>query len=292
MAVSFFDVAPQQTTDAQFRLWVSSLINALVAVGMTRVAITGQIDETTVLKPAAVNTSQGFAVFRFNDALQATTPFYFKIEFGSGAAATTPSLWITTGTAVDAAGVILGGASTRSQLSIGGSSATAFRSYVCGATNRIAFALWPLFSNTTEGNCIVFNAERTHNADGTDTDACVMVFHAGSSASTLSQHLHTKLGGFAPISGEVATKGWTTARTTATTGGNVNTLGVFPLLYQLGAHLRPPMNLLVQYVNDFPLGAEQVLAIYGANRNYLCGVRPYYPFNASVSNLAFLMRYE
>jgi len=104
-----------QTTDAEFRTWVAAMIDQLNDIGLTQTADTGQINTTTVLKPAGVSASQGYAIFRFNDALQATAPIYLKIEFGSGAgAATNPQIWTTWSSATDGAGT-LGGISYRAR---------------------------------------------------------------------------------------------------------------------------------------------------------------------------------
>jgi hypothetical protein len=72
--------------------------------GWVDTAATGSIDLTTVAAPVAVNTSSGYKVYRMADTLQATAPIFVKFEFGSGAAATTPSMWVTVGTTHDGLG--------------------------------------------------------------------------------------------------------------------------------------------------------------------------------------------
>jgi hypothetical protein len=72
------------TTDAEFRAYVLMWINAMIAMGLVRVAQTGEINEATVLTPTALNQDRGFVVFKFNDALAtAGKNVYIKLNFGS-----------------------------------------------------------------------------------------------------------------------------------------------------------------------------------------------------------------
>ena len=96
MAKQTISAAPIQTTDAEFRAWVTAISNGFQAL-FTKVTQTGEINLATVLKPAGANTSQGFEVYRFNDSLQATAPIFFKVEYGSSSLAVTPSCWLTVG---------------------------------------------------------------------------------------------------------------------------------------------------------------------------------------------------
>jgi hypothetical protein len=95
-----------QTTDAGFRAWVSSIITQLAAVGLTQTSDTGQINTSTVTRPGSGNTSAGYTIWQFNDSLQGTSPIYFKLEFGSGSAAANPQMWVTVGTGTNGAGTI------------------------------------------------------------------------------------------------------------------------------------------------------------------------------------------
>jgi len=95
------------TSDAGFRAWVAELITMLGAAGMlTQTADTGQINTATVARPAA-NLEGGYAIFRFNDAEHANAPIFIRFGFGS-AAATTPRLQWTVGTATNGSGVVSG----------------------------------------------------------------------------------------------------------------------------------------------------------------------------------------
>jgi hypothetical protein len=106
MATSTATIALLQTTDAEFRTWVAAFITNCTAVGLVQTADTGQINTSTVLKPAGASTAQGYAMFKFDDGL---TDFYIKFEFGGGTdGASQPAIWHTTGWATDGAGTLTG----------------------------------------------------------------------------------------------------------------------------------------------------------------------------------------
>lgn len=73
----------------------------------------GQVDWTTVGWPA-INTTH-FEIFRFNDVLQSTAPVFIKVEYGTGASAAYPMLFITVGQGTDGIGNLTGVKSARLQ---------------------------------------------------------------------------------------------------------------------------------------------------------------------------------
>lgn len=136
-----------QTSSVTFQAWVAEVVAALfVSLGVTQTADTGQINPATVAVPGAANTSAGYVIGRFNDTLQSTAPIFFKLEFGSGSAASNPAMWLTVGTGSNGSGTITGtgGAiTTRCMVTNGGapsSTITAFTSrYVYLATAQAGF---------------------------------------------------------------------------------------------------------------------------------------------------------
>lgn len=156
-------------TDANFRIWGKWISDNLTALGITKTADTGQIDWTTVTRPLATNTAQGYEIRKFNDALDGTYPQYFKIEYGSGGATDRPSIWLTTGTGSNGSGTLTGFGLARVQL--------IFWSANNGATTPCAmnmagdasgFVLVPgvgLYSNSSP----VIALERTVDANGAIT---------------------------------------------------------------------------------------------------------------------------
>lgn len=104
------------TSDAAFRVWVQEVITLLVTtLGLTQTADTGQINTSTVTRPAT-NTSGGYVILRFNDTAQSTSPIFFKLEFGTGQSANSPYMWITMGTSSNGSGTINGISCQRSSV--------------------------------------------------------------------------------------------------------------------------------------------------------------------------------
>lgn len=108
MATTTYSTPMNTSLDADFRAWTKDISDNLQALGLTKTTDTGQINFTTVLRPAVANTAAGYEIYRFNDALQATAPVFFKIEYGIGSNANMPMMWVTVGTGTTGAGVING----------------------------------------------------------------------------------------------------------------------------------------------------------------------------------------
>ena len=175
--------------DTEFRAWAQVIHDKLVACGQTQTSDTGQINLVTVAKPAGTNTAAGYEIFRFNDTLQATAPLFYKVEYGTAAAATTPSIWIQVGSGTNGAGTLTGLLSTRVQLIPAASSTgTTKNVYASGANNRIWLAGgidWASNANTYQ-----FQIERTKDASGADTaDGYYLQMLWGSSGASFQSAL-------------------------------------------------------------------------------------------------------
>lgn len=110
MAKVITTVNTVMTTDAEFRTWGSAVSAALLAAGLTQTSDTGQINWTTVNKPTAANTTAGYEMWRFNDALQSTAPVYVRITYGSAnqASGNNPGLCLNVANSTNGAGVLTG----------------------------------------------------------------------------------------------------------------------------------------------------------------------------------------
>lgn len=159
-------LVPSQGTDAEFRAWGSAVGIKLALMGLVQTSDTGQINWTTVVKPAGASASQGYEIWRFADSLQATDPVFIKLEYGSSSVASSiAGMWITVGTATNGAGTLTGTTSTRYAVGLGTNDATTRLSVFSGDTDRFAFAL---FSGAQAGNlCLLISVEREVNSAGT-----------------------------------------------------------------------------------------------------------------------------
>lgn len=160
------------TSDATFRAWVSAISTNLQAVGLIKTADTGQINLATVVRTFSVGGEilHGYEIYRFNDALQATRPVFFKIEYGHAATGvgtaiqgpTSPAIYVTVGSATDGAGTITGalqiprtrvsGGSSASTGSSGGAPSQTSPCYFSGDGSYIVMAL-----GVTAGIQVFFN---------------------------------------------------------------------------------------------------------------------------------------
>lgn len=183
MSKQVVSAAPIQTTDAEFRAWVTAISNGFQAL-FTKVTQAGEINLATVLKPAGSDTSQGFEVYRFNDSLQATAPIFFKIEYGSSGLAAYPGCWLTVGKGADGSGTITSVLLARQQVFYMYSNGASFyNSYIGnGDGSCLIFSLFPSAPGSIgQGSyCVV---ERSRDGSGNPTAAGVFWQYSGQSNS-------------------------------------------------------------------------------------------------------------
>ena len=97
---------PSIYADAPFKSWGGGISTALSDCGFIKTSDTGQINWTSVVKPST-GSNAGYEIWRFNDALQATTPIFFKITYGiSNGASNYPRMVWELGGGSDGAGNI------------------------------------------------------------------------------------------------------------------------------------------------------------------------------------------
>lgn len=203
MANSIFSIVPVNSTDAEFRAWGSTL-SAQLGLMLTRVITSYDINWTTVTRPTAASQFiMGFEVYRFNDAAQATHPVFFKIEYGSGIAASYMGIRLTIAKGCDAAGVLSGILLAATIInSSQTSNNTAQTSYISGSDSHLSWALC-VSLNTVLGGALVIeravNSNGSTNGDGlwvaykTDTQSSarwnnVFIAYTAGSANTLSNN--------------------------------------------------------------------------------------------------------
>ena len=190
MAKQTISAAPTQTTDAEFRAWVTAISNGFQAL-FTKVTQTGEINLATVLKPSTSGASQGFEVYRFNDSLQATAPIFFKIEYGSSSSATSLAVWLTVGKGVDGSGNLTSIMLDRQIVFFMNSASSSFyNSYIgSGDGSCLVFSLFPSAPGSMTGQGSYCVVERSRDDSGNPTAAGV--FRQYSGQSTVSDYCET-----------------------------------------------------------------------------------------------------
>jgi hypothetical protein len=164
MATQTLSLPAYLSGDADFRTWGKGVSDAIAATGLVKSADTGQIDWTTVARPAA-NGVAGYEIWKFTDAMQATLPVFIKLEYGVGAAADRPQVAVTVGTGTNGAGAINGQANTRNQLLSANSKANGDKlaTYISG--NGRGLAVCTNLDPTTSGFSQGVIVGRTVDAD-------------------------------------------------------------------------------------------------------------------------------
>lgn len=157
-------IAPTQSTDAAFRTLVAAIRDSIDMV-LTRTGDTGQIDTTTVVRPAVANTAGGYNMWVITGGSQ---PVYFKLEYGRLGNITDPGLWVQFGTATNGAGTLSGATTSRRILDALTASATAFNCYFSGGTGYFGMVLWN--NHTTSSSRPTVSFERDWLADGTASE--------------------------------------------------------------------------------------------------------------------------
>jgi hypothetical protein len=259
----------QQTTDAEFRAWGSAIKTALSTVGFVQTSDTGQIDWTTVLAPTVATTSQGYEIWRLNDAAQSTCPIYFKIEYGSGS--TTPSarpnIWVTIGTGSNGSGTITGvtilsrSAWNTSTNGIVGDTPN----WACYHEDTGSFWL-SLAPNSGTAPTGFFGIFRWGEDDDTVGTRGVTTIHQVTTSSAIVTN-HYRRAQASVLSGR---GGWSYpfSQSAATLASGL-TLPVFYNYGQDADGLRPMMGVFGHNSGDFQQGTIIPITAYGATRNFI-----------------------
>jgi hypothetical protein len=196
MTTAIYSTAWSHLTDADFRAWGSELSAAMQTCGLLPSADTGQINWTTVARPAGNNTAAGYEIYQFTDSLQATYPIFVKIEYGTGNTHTnydSPALWITVGQGSNGSGTLTGVLTTRTQIMCNssgqnarviGNNSTSWPTFISFNGSYLGVALkigglYNTYSGQTGGSCM-FAIGRAVDATGAYVGGKIMVAHPDS----------------------------------------------------------------------------------------------------------------
>jgi|SRR5882724_2717160 len=265
MATRTNPLAQTNVSDASFRAWINEIHSGLTGFGWLQTSDTGQINFVTVTRPTAINTYQGYAVYKMNDSLQATTAVFMRLDFGTGAQTDVPAfkLQVAIG-GTDGAGALTGQLGTQQTLSGNTANASSVNVRSAGTSSAYRMSFW---DTNGGGNGFMFAIERDLDASGTETTSGVCVITQWVQAGSV-QFLGSQ---FIPASGSVGTNDatWYALISTAanqTGGGNV---GVAPVRVQYGPMRNPMRGVLVCARADFTPETTSLVTIYGAAHTYL-----------------------
>lgn len=267
MATRVAYIAPTCNTDANFRLWINEIHNALIALGWVQTADTGQIVFSTVTRPTSAGVFQGFATYHMNDSFQATCAVFMRLDFGSSSNnSDAPAIKVqvcigsTNGT-----GTLTGQvASQIITATASGPSTVLFNVQSAGDAGSFRMSFW-LGDLAGAGWHVAI--ERDQDTSGNDTANGVTfltcVGTGGSTASMTSQFLEN--------SGGTGTQhtiwhAWVSAQPTNAGYGGA---GVGPVHPVLGYFRNPMKTVLLGAGGDWVANATTTVSVYGVARTYL-----------------------
>lgn len=176
------------SSDANFRTWGSSISDLWQDVGLTLTADTGQINWTTVARPA-INTFAGYEVFTLDtDTKHASFPLYIRVDYGVGAIQDRQSLRIQIGSGTNGAGTLTGVTGTARTFTASTNNTVSVPHY-CSAGDGYFAYVGGWIAGTASTSYLantVFIIERLWDNTGAPTDEGVYTFFGGVITSNLS----------------------------------------------------------------------------------------------------------
>lgn len=251
-------------SDAEFQAVNTFISASLESAGITKTADTGQIDTTTENWPGSNNTSAGYEIRQFTDALASTKPVVFKMEYGRGGSTNYYNLWLTIGTGSDGSGAITGELLSRTEMGnpLASSPATAAPSFISGGTNRFVIVCY----TDSSSNCFFVAMERTLDATKTVTDRGINFLYGRQVASAQFRSRFIPFSGLLPAEDQAGGALMPASQTSGLhSSGDV---AVYPV-YTFGAGelIMPQSQILAVFQNDFGAGNVEFTAnVLGSNQ--------------------------
>lgn len=296
-AVETVDIAPNIITDAAFRAWGANISSHLADGGLVNVS--NNIDWATVTTPGVINTKAGYEVWRFADALQATAPVFFKLEYGAGATVNQPRLHFQLGSGSHAGNTSLmtGPLSPANTYRVALTANSTNVEHCYFSSNTSYFNTW-MFMNkdaavlATATRTMGLSLERTKDATGADTGEGVLITcydNTNLSTGIWDCKLGMLLSGANVL--ENPTPIFVPGLGTGATGANV---AVYPIFHAIGNAFHNPCLALLGYFNaDITVNTTATVSVYGTNHTYMAAGN-----NAVIQSafrntgVGFLIRYE
>ncbi len=186
MATSLISLNPAGNSDALYTAWGLGIYNALLAVGKTRTADTGQVNWASTQTKYTGTTSQTYSIYDMWD-LGGSGGFKIKIEYGMGHYHGTNSpnnfaMRITIGDTTDGAGNFTGNVSSPSYLTPANIAAgtTSYPCYFSGAAGRLSMSLYHTF---TANFSAIFSVDHVKDAAGDDASLGVSFYNFNNNGS-------------------------------------------------------------------------------------------------------------
>lgn len=268
MPRSAVTIAPDLTTDTTWRTLIGAIKTGIEAMGWVQTSDTGQINFSTSVKPPGTNTTQGYALWRANDALAGTNPMIIRIAFGSAGSASQFRMNIKFGHTTDGAGTFSGITNNWDFGNMDGPSSgttTAYDCFFSGDTNRLVVNL---FENNTASvnNNVGFGLERSHDNTGADTTVGIWAFTLQGGSNSNNNRFIPYLGAMQGSNNHLMT--CLPSQNSATLLGTQ--VGLFPTFPWYIIALNPSTQVLTYFTSDITGGTIITLPMYGATKTFYC----------------------
>lgn len=173
----------EHSSDATFRAWGSDLSTRFATAGLVQTTDTGQINWVTATRPGAIAFA-GYEIWRFNDTLQATSPVFIKVEYGTANNTTVPALRITVSSGTDGAGTPTGLVTTArlaytATTLIANANITNFPSFLCATAGFSGLSFKAGAASSSNLTLIGFTVQRTVDNTGAPTATAVVLTTCG-----------------------------------------------------------------------------------------------------------------
>jgi hypothetical protein len=256
------------STDAHFRANASFIHDLLVTTGgWVQTSDTGQIDLTTVNKPGSTNTKAGYAIYRMDDALQATVPLFLKIYYGTARAATAFGIWFSLATSSNGSGTLNGTVYVNNDAigtpTCAATAAATVGTIECYGSADTSRAVFEMFDHDSTGAVqLRFLLERSRSTIGAATsDGFILVW---SSLSSWNKQQFIPAAGSPPV----AETGVAYIQTTNTTGAYGLNVGLGIPIPLLGFAQQPGIQMVIAKTGDVAVGTVLSFSLYGTSRTF------------------------
>lgn len=283
---------PDSGVAANIRAWAQFIEDTLVATGGWVVtADTGQTLPSALAATTAGIQKRGYRIYRMSDALQATSPVFMRIDYGSGIVSASPGFWVTIGTGSDGAGNITGTLlPIGSNPMVGGSAGSISATNNCYGSAAPGRACVGMFiQNSVMGYFMVFSIERSKDATGADTGAGLLLTYGGATndgvslASVARSRYIIMAGGTQP--GLENGLSYVASNQNPTQSFAPGDIGVGVVFHFKGLAQQPGLNMLITNSNDVSAEGTIGLNLYGQQRTYIqLNMLPAYRLIAATSS--------
>lgn len=255
---------PSDLTLTSFKQVGQYLHDFFTGLGYVQTADTGQVNWSTIVAVPASTTSV-YEIWRFDDALQATNPVFFRVDYiNLNGSYNQMGLAFTFGQGTNGSGTMFGALPqfiVSQHTTSNQTSGVLFDCWFNGGSSWFALMMWRE-SGTPQP--FILAVERSHDLSGNDTGDYLTV--VCSSYPTVAQQTLLKYGAATMTP---ADNYWNVLMPHTASGTFGNYVGVSPVYPFIGKADNPMFSLIVASAADIGEGMQGKVNLYGSDHMYL-----------------------